>query len=110
MRVQDKPAPGAVRSGRSPHEVPRCGRNRTVLRRVASVVVLAGVGVMLGLPLLRASAAGPVASRGAVRLVSATGTSVRGQWQSWANASRVPTVTGVVTLRLTGCPGLPNVA
>jgi hypothetical protein len=45
-----------------------------------------------------------------VRLVGANGKQLSGQWQPWANAALVPTVTGRVTLRLSGCPGLPRVA
>ena len=81
-----------------------------MLRRVGLILVIAGLGAVLGLPLLRAASAAPVAARGGVRLVGAGGGSVQGQWQSWANASRVPTVTGAVTLRLSGCPGLPKAA
>jgi hypothetical protein len=33
-----------------------------------------------------------------------------GQWQAWANASRVPTISGRVVIKLTGCPGLPRAA
>jgi hypothetical protein len=74
------------------------------------VVVLAGLAVGLGLPLLRAAAAqGPAGTR-AVRLVAANGKRLGGQWQAWANASLVPTVAGQVTVRLTGCPGLPKAA
>ena len=73
------------------------------------VVVLAGVAVTLGLPLLRAAWA-DVAGPRAVRLVSVHGNRVSGQWQGWANASLVPTVAGPVTLKLTGCPGLPRAA
>ena len=72
--------------------------------------MLAGLGVVLGLPLLRGASAAPVAARGGVRLVGADRRLGAGAWQAWANASRVPTVTGAVTLRLTGCPGLPKVA
>ena len=39
-----------------------------------------------------------------------SGKRLSGQWQSWANASLVPTVSGHVTMRLTGCPGLPKAA
>ena len=80
-----------------------------VLRRCALVVVLAGVAVSLGLPLLRAAWA-DVAGPRAVRLVTANGKRVSGQWQAWANASLMPTVTGRVTLKLIGCPGLPKAA
>ncbi len=46
----------------------------------------------------------------AVQLVGDSGKRISGQWQSWANAALVPTVTGRVTMRLSGCPGLPRVA
>jgi hypothetical protein len=45
-----------------------------------------------------------------VRLVGSNGKRLSGQWQAWANAALVPTVTGQVTMRLSGCPGLPRVA
>ena len=80
-----------------------------VLRRCAMVVVLAGVAVSFGLPLLRAAWA-DVAGPRAVRLVAANGKRVSGQWQAWANASLMPTVAGHVTLKVTGCPGLPKAA
>src|SRR4051794_30639140 len=74
------------------------------------MVALAGLGVLAGLLMPRAVLATPIAARGAVRLVSPEGSSLGGRWQSWANGSLVPTVTGRVTVRLTGCPGLPKVA
>jgi hypothetical protein len=81
-----------------------------MLRRVVAVVVLAGVSGGLGLPLLRAAWGADPAGTRAVRLVSASGKRLTGQWQSWANASLVPTVTGQVVVKLTGCPGLPKAA
>ncbi len=81
-----------------------------VLRRLAVIVVLAGLGVGLGLPLLRAASGAPVAGRGAVRLVTPSGKRIPGKWQAWANAALVPTVSGRVTVRVTGCPGLPKAA
>lgn len=33
-----------------------------------------------------------------------------GSWQRWARASLMPTVSGRVTLKLTGCPALPRAA
>src|SRR3954451_25072403 len=67
-----------------------------MLRRLVAVVVLAGVCVGLGLPLLRAARGEKPASTGAVKLVSASGKRLSGQWQSWADASLVPTVAGKV--------------
>src|SRR3954470_2026744 len=81
-----------------------------VLRRIAAVVVLAGLGSLPCVLLAPAAMASPVAAVGAVRLVSPGGSRVSGRWQAWANRSRVPTVTGRVVLRATGCPGLPKVA
>ena len=81
-----------------------------MLRRVVAVVVLAGVGVGLGLPLLRAARGADPAGTRAVRLLAASGNRLTGQWQAWANASLVPTVAGQVTIKLTGCPGLPKAA
>jgi hypothetical protein len=81
-----------------------------VLRRCAALVVLAGLAVGLGLPLFRAAHAAGVAAPRAVRLVDPAGKRISGHWQSWADAARGPTVTGHVTMRLTGCPGLPRVA
>src|SRR4051794_18890276 len=81
-----------------------------MLRRGVAVVVLVGVSVGVGLPLLRAARGAGAAQVAAVRLVAASGKRMTGQWQSWANASLVPTVTGQVTVKLTGCPGLPKAA
>ena len=81
-----------------------------MLRWVVAVVVLAGVGVGLGLPLLRAARGADPAGTRAVRLLAASGNRLTGQWQAWANASLVPTVAGQVTIKLTGCPGLPKAA
>ncbi|MDA0179687.1 hypothetical protein OJ997_05225 [Solirubrobacter phytolaccae] len=81
-----------------------------MLRRLAPIVVLAGLSVLLGLPFLRSASAAPLAAKGAVRLVDPSGGPLSGQWQSWATHALVPTVTGQVTLRLTGCPGLPRMA
>jgi hypothetical protein len=52
--------------------------------------------------------AGP--GRKAVRLVTPAGKRTPGEWQRWANRSLMPTVDGRVTLRLSGCPGLPRAA
>lgn len=81
-----------------------------VIRRCGLVVVLAGLAVGFGLPPFRAALGADLAGPRAVRLVTPAGERVRGNWQAWANASRMPTVTGPVTLRLTGCPGLPDAA
>jgi len=59
--------------------------------------------------LLAARGAGLAGPR-AVKLVTGGGKRLSGQWQSWANASLVPTVTGQVVIQLTGCPGLPKAA
>ncbi len=72
--------------------------------------MLAGLAVGLGLPLLRAARGADVAGRRAVLLVSSSGKRLSGQWQSWANASLVPTVGGQVTVRISGCPALPRAA
>ena len=80
-----------------------------MLRRFVAVVVLAGVA-SAGLPLLRAAWGADPAGPRAVRLVSASGKRLSGQWQAWANASLVPTVAGQVVIKLTGCPGLPKAA
>src|SRR3954464_4996728 len=81
-----------------------------MLRRLVAVVVLAGVCVGLGLPLLRAARGEKPASTGAVKLVSASGKRLSGQWQSWGDASLVPTVAGKVVVELIGCPALPQAA
>jgi hypothetical protein len=46
----------------------------------------------------------------AVQLVSPGGRQLKGNWQAWANGALVPTARGRVTVRLTGCPGLPRAA
>ena len=72
--------------------------------------MLAGVGVGIGLPVMRVAWGGEAAGPRAVRLVGGDGTPVGGAWQHWADASRVPTVAARVTVRLTGCPALPRAA
>jgi hypothetical protein len=75
-----------------------------------AVLVIAVLTLGVGRPLLGAAGAAPMA-RGAVRLLDGEGAPLRvGSWQSWADASLVPTVRGNVTVRLTGCPGVINVA
>jgi hypothetical protein len=82
-----------------------------VLRRVAAIVVIAGLLAGSGSPFSSPPASGkPMAARGGVRLAVSSGRLIHGRWQAWANASLVPTVRGRVTLRLTGCPGLPRAA
>jgi len=82
-----------------------------VLRRVAAIVVIAGLLAGSGSPFSSPPASGkPMAARGGVRLAVTSGRLIHGRWQAWANASLVPTVRGRVTLRLTGCPGLPRAA
>jgi hypothetical protein len=81
-----------------------------MLRRVVAVVVLAGAWSAGGLPVLEAARGAAPAGDRAVRLVSAGGKKLSGPWQSWANASLMPTVSGQVTIKLTGCPGLRNAA
>lgn len=81
-----------------------------VLRRLAPIVVLAGLCALFGLPFARSATAAPLAATGAVRLTSPTGGPLSGQWQSWATRALVPTVTGQVTLHLSGCPELPRMA
>ena len=103
-------APIGPRSAGGSRAASLCGTKRTVLRRVGVILVLAGLGGVLGLPLLRGASRPRSRPRG-VRLVgSRRRRDPSGAWQAWANASRVPTVTGTVTLRLTGCPGLPKAA
>ena len=38
------------------------------------------------------------------------GRSLHGSWERWARASLMPTVSGRITLRLSGCPALPRAA
>jgi len=45
-----------------------------------------------------------------LRLVSGAGKPLSPTWQRWAQASLVPTVSGRVTVRLSGCPALPRAA
>ncbi len=81
-----------------------------VLRRATAVVVLAALGFAVGWPSLHPAQAGVLAARGAVRLVDISGRQLPGRWQSWAQASLVPTVKGRVTVRLTGCPSMTKAA
>jgi hypothetical protein len=55
-----------------------------------------------------AAVAGPAQAK--VKLVTPGGKSLEGRWQSWADASRVPTVRGRVTVRRKACPALPKAA
>lgn len=78
---------------------------------MAAIVVIAVLVVGSGSVFLSLSASGsPMAARGGVRLAAVGGKLVHGRWQAWANAARVPTVTGRVTLRLGGCPAAPKAA
>jgi hypothetical protein len=80
-----------------------------VLRRVAAIIVIAGLLAGSGSPFSSSPASGKaMAARGGVRLAVSSGRLIHGRWQTWANASLVPTVRGRVTLRLTGCPALPR--
>lgn len=80
-----------------------------VLRRVAAVIVIAGLLAGSGSPFSSPAASGKVlAARGGVRLAVSSGRLIHGRWQAWANASLVPTVRGRVTLRMTGCPAQPE--
>ncbi len=51
-----------------------------------------------------------VAGPAALRLVSPSGRPLSPTWQHWARASLMPTVTGRVTVRFSGCPALPKAA
>jgi hypothetical protein len=77
--------------------------------RVRGVVIVALL-VVVGVPLLRGAHAAVPAARGGVRLVTPAGAALSGNWQSWADAALVPTVTGQVIVKLTGCPGYPRSA
>jgi hypothetical protein len=57
-----------------------------------------------------ASAAKARAAVGAVRLVTRRGRPLPGRWQSWADASLMPTVLGRVRVRLARCPARPSAA
>lgn len=71
----------------------------------ASLVAL--VAALLAVP---ATGAAATAKRGGVKLVQRDGTPLSGRWQSWADASLMPTVSGRVTIRLARCPDLPRAA
>jgi len=86
-----------------------CGTTPHVVRRAAAIVVIAGLLAGSGSPFSSPPASGKsMAARGGVRLAVSSGRLIHGRWQAWANTSLVPTVRGRVTLRLTGCPGLPH--
>jgi hypothetical protein len=60
-----------------------------------------------------ALAGGPArgrAAKGAVKLVTPRGKPLPGRWQSYADAARVPTIPGRVTIRIARCPALPRAA
>jgi hypothetical protein len=64
--------------------------------------------LVVGVPLLGGGRA--PAARTGVQLVTPAGQALSGSWQSWADAALVPTVTGQVTVKLSGCPGYPRSA
>src|SRR4051812_35362085 len=90
--------------------VRRVVSHSSVVRRVVVVVALAGLGAVAGWPPVRPARGDVLAARKAVRLVTVAGRRPAGRWQAWADTSLVPTVRKRVTLRLTGCPRLPNAA
>ncbi len=55
-------------------------------------------------------AAAPASGDPDVSLTGPGGRSLHGSWERWARASLMPTVTGRVTVRLSGCPALPRAA
>jgi hypothetical protein len=55
-------------------------------------------------------AAAPASGDPDVSLTGPRGRSLHGSWERWARASLMPTVTGRITVRLTGCPALPRAA
>jgi hypothetical protein len=76
------------------------------------LMVLAGVVPVVVAVLLSAHAtsASVKASVGRVRLVTPAGTRLPGRWQSFANASLMPTVRGGVVVLRRRCPALPFAA
>jgi hypothetical protein len=50
------------------------------------------------------------AAKGAVQLLTPRGTPLPGRWQSYADASRMPTIPGRVRIRIARCPALPRAA
>jgi hypothetical protein len=70
--------------------------------------LLALVAAWLALPATADARA--TAQRHGVKLVKRDGHAMSGRWQSWADASLMPTVTGRVTVRLARCPDLPRAA
>jgi hypothetical protein len=81
------------------------GRRIVCFAAIAVVALLGCVLVAAGAGTARVRAA-----RGAVKLVTPHRTPLRGRWQSYADASLVPTVVGRVTVRLARCPALPSAA
>ena len=55
-------------------------------------------------------AAAPASGGPDVSLTGPGGRQLHGSWERWARASLMPTVTGRITVRLTGCPALPRAA
>jgi hypothetical protein len=89
-------------------ETPVCGYSARPMRRTAGVWLL---GVAAALAVLWAEAPGvPAAKRPGVRLVAPGGVPLAGLWQAWADASRMPTPPGRITIRLARCPALPRSA
>ena len=50
------------------------------------------------------------AAKGAVKLVTPRGRSLKGPWQAWADRALVPTVSGRVRVRMQRCPARPAAA
>jgi len=55
-------------------------------------------------------AAAPASGGPDVSLTGPGGGSLHGWWERWARVSLMPTATGHITVRLTGCPALPRAA
>ncbi len=63
-----------------------------------------------GLALAGGSTSRARAAKGAVKLMTPRGKPTEGRWQSYADASRMPTIRGRVRLRVARCPALPFAA
>jgi hypothetical protein len=73
-------------------------------------LVAAAVAAVVGCVFVAGGAARVRAARGAVKLAAPGGKPMRGRWQSYADASLVPTVRGRVTVHLRRCPARPAAA
>jgi hypothetical protein len=83
---------------------------RFMLRTWVLLAVVAALCAVVAGGVAQADDRDARAAKGAVKLVTPRGSPLPGRWQSWADASLMPTVTGRVKVRLKRCPARPRAA